>query len=171
MTHDQKVVATGAVCGVTAMIVALVVLYSLWPLPVGLATASDRLVYVVQANAIAVLPLLIAVTVVGNNRFLSEAIDSTLNKENLATLINGRVADNTLQQYVLFVAATFALSVNLPPDQMRIVPAAVVVFVVARFAFWVGYRIAPLYRAFGMAATAYLNVGLLGYAFWRMLAR
>ena len=171
MTHDQKVVAIGAACGVATMIVAMVAIFSLWPLPTGLATASDRLVYAVQADAVAVLPLLIAVMVVGNNRFMSEAIDPTLNKESLATLINGRVADNTLQQYALFAAGTLALSVNLPPDQMRIVPAAVVVFVVARFAFWVGYRIAPLYRAFGMAATAYLNVGLLGYAFWQTLAR
>jgi hypothetical protein len=28
----------------------------------------------------------------------------------------------------------------------------------------------PLYRAFGMAATGYLNVGLLAFALWRALA-
>src|SRR5262245_44046392 len=169
MTRDQKVVAVGAASGVLAMIVSMTILYAVWPLPGGLATASDRLVYTVQADAIAAIPLLIAVIAVGNNRFLSEAIDPTLGKESLTTLINGRVADNTLQQYVLFVAGTLALCPNLAPEQMRIVPAAVVVFVAARFAFWLGYRIAPLYRAFGMAATMYLNIGLLGYAFWKMM--
>jgi hypothetical protein len=38
---------------------------------------------------------------------------------------------------------------------------------VARMAFWIGYRIDPLYRAFGMGATGYLNVGLLAFAMWK----
>jgi hypothetical protein len=50
---------------------------------------------------------------------------------------------------------------------MRVIPAAALVFVVARIAFWVGYRIHPLYRAFGMAATGYLNVGILACALRR----
>ena len=33
-----------------------------------------------------------------------------------------------------------------------------------RFAFWIGYRIDPLYRAFGFAATMWLNLLLLGAA-------
>jgi len=52
---------------------------------------------------------------------------------------------------------------------MRIIPAAVIVFVTARIAFWIGYRIHPLYRAFGMAATGYLNVGLVGFALWKAI--
>lgn len=101
---------------------------------------------------------------------MSEAIDPTLNKEDLATQINGRVVENTLQQLVLFVLGTLALSVGLAPEQMGIIPAAVIVFVIARIAFWIGYRVHPLYRAFGMAATGYLNVGLLGFAIARMFA-
>ena len=46
---------------------------------------------------------------------------------------------------------------------MRLIPAATIVFIVVRLAFWIGYRIHPLYRAFGMAATGYLNVGLLAF--------
>jgi hypothetical protein len=85
----------------------------------------------------------------------------------VATQINGRVVENTLQQFVLFLVSTTALSVNLTAAQMRIIPAAAIVFIVARTAFWVGYRIHPLYRAFGMAATGYLNVGLLAFALWK----
>ena len=44
-------------------------------------------------------------------------------------------------------------------------------FVAARIAFWVGYRIHPLYRAAGFAATAYLNIGLIGAALWLGAAR
>jgi hypothetical protein len=170
MTRDQKIVAVGAASGVGAMIIAITGIYQLWPVNPSLTDASSRLVFAAQASAFAVIPLLIGVMVVGNSRFLSEAIDPTLRKEDLATQINGRVVENTLQQFVLFLVGTTALSVNLTAEQMRVVPAAVIVFVIARVAFWIGYRIHPLYRAFGMAATGYLNVGLLGFALWRAFA-
>jgi uncharacterized MAPEG superfamily protein len=68
------------------------------------------------------------------------------------------------------LVGTLALSVNLTGQQMGVIPAATVVFVIARIAFWVGYRIHPLHRAFGMAATGYLNVGILLFAFWKFLS-
>ena len=70
---------------------------------------------------------------------------------------------------MLFVIGTLALSVSLPPGQMRVIAAVTIVFIVARFAFWIGYRIHPLYRAFGMAATMYLNIGILAWAGWNIL--
>ena len=167
MTRDQKIVGIGAASGVTAMIAAMAGIYQLWPSSPSLVDISSRLAYALQANAFAVIPLLTAIMFVGNNRFLSEAIDPTLQKEDATTQINGRVVENTLQQFVLFLIATTALSVNLTTAQMRIIPAATIIFVAARAAFWVGYRIHPLYRAFGMAATGYLNVGLLGFALWK----
>jgi hypothetical protein len=167
MTRDQKIVGIGAASGVAAMIVAIAGTYQLWPSSPSLVDISSRLAYAVQANAFAVIPLLAGIITVGNNRFLSEAIDPTLRKEDAATQINGRVVDNTLQQFVLFLVATTALSVNLTAAEMRIIPGATIVFVAARLAFWVGYRIHPLYRAFGMAATAYLNIGLLALALWK----
>jgi hypothetical protein len=69
----------------------------------------------------------------------------------------------------MFLVGTLGLSVNLTAEQMRAIPAVVIVFIVARIAFWVGYRIHPLYRAFGMAATGYLNVGILAFAIWKTL--
>ena len=170
MTRDQKIVGVGAASGVAAMIIIVTGIYQVWPIDPALADISRRLAFALQANAFAALPLLIGVMAVGNNRFFSEAIDPTLQKEDLATQINGRVADNTLQQFVLFFVATTALSVNLTADTMRIIPAAAIMFIVARAAFWIGYRIQPLYRAPGMAATGYLNVGLLGFALWKALA-
>jgi hypothetical protein len=75
-----------------------------------------------------------------------------------------------LQQFVLFLVATMALSVNATSTEMSLIPAATIVFVCARMVFWIGYRIHPLYRAFGMGATAYLNVGLLAFAIWKVTA-
>src|SRR5262245_4083183 len=170
MRKEQNVVAVGAATGVISMMVGVFAIYRAWPTSAGLTAAADRVVYTLQWEAIAALPLLVAVIAVGNNRFLSEAIDPTRNKEDLATQINGRVVENTLQQLMLFVLSTLALSVGLGPEQMGVIPAAVIVFVLARIAFWIGYRVHPLYRAFGMAATGYLNVGLIAFAIAKLFA-
>ena len=77
MTSDQKIVAIGAASGVAAMFTAVLVLYQLWPTNPRLGDVSSRLAYALQANVFAVLPLLIGIMVVGNDRFLSEAIDPT----------------------------------------------------------------------------------------------
>jgi hypothetical protein len=169
MTKDQKIVGFGAACGVISMVASVAVISRSLPINSGLIDVGTRLAYTLQMNAFAILPLLIGIIVVSNDRFLSEAIDPTLHKESVSTQINGRVVDNTLQQSMLFLVGTLALSVNLTGAQMRVIPAVTVVFVVARIAFWIGYRIRPLYRAFGMAATAYLNAGILAFAFWNFL--
>jgi hypothetical protein len=49
---------------------------------------------------------------------------------------------------------------------MPVIGAAAITFFVMRIAFWIGYRIDPLYRAFGFSSTAYLNAGLLVWALW-----
>ena len=141
-------------------------LYRALPAPVGVEAVADRIGYALRWNALAALPLLAMLAAVGNARFLGEAIDPTLGKEDARMEINGRVADNTLQQFVLFVAGSLALAVALPDARVPIVGAAAIVFVLMRIAFWIGYRIRPVYRAFGFAATAYLNVGLLAAALY-----
>ena len=170
MTKDQRIVALGASSGVASMLAAMFAIYHLWPVPAGLVDAGDRIAFALKGLAFAVLPLVFMIVAVGNERFLSEAIDPTLGKDSSRMEINGRVTENTMQQFVLFAVALLALAASVPAEQMRIVPAAVIVFVVARTAFWIGYRIHPLYRAFGFASTLYLNAGLLVYALWRCLA-
>jgi hypothetical protein len=100
---------------------------------------------------------------VANARFLSDAIDPTRNAESATMKIDGRVVDNTLQQNFVFALASLAVSTILPPRYLQMVLACAIVFVVARFLFWFGYRLNPLYRAPGMSATAYLNLGMILY--------
>jgi len=170
MTRDQRIVAIGSASGIAAMVAAMIGLYHVLPVRTDLGGIADRLGFALQADLIAALPLLVAIISVANARFLSEAIDPTLQRESQAMVINGRVADNSLQQLVLFLVSTAALSTTLASEQMRAILAAAIVFFAARFAFWIGYRIHPRYRAFGMGATIYLNMGLLGYALWRGVA-
>ena len=119
MTPEQKTVAGGAAAGVLAMAISMFGLYHLWPNVPGLDDTIGRLSYALKAGAFAVLPLLAAVIAVANNRFLSEAIDPLRNKESRSARINGRVVENTLQQYVLFLIGTLALSVNLTAEHAR----------------------------------------------------
>ncbi|HYE27495.1 MAG TPA: MAPEG family protein [Allosphingosinicella sp.] len=166
MTRDQKIVAVGAASGIAAMTVAMWLLSTRLPAPYGVETLADRLAYAARWLAFAALPLFAMVAAVGNARFLGEAIDPTRGAEDARTVVNGRVADNTTQQLLLFAAGLLGLAASLPPGQMGVIRAAAIVFVAARIAFWVGYRIHPLHRAPGFAATAYLNLGLLVAAVW-----
>ena len=80
--------------------------------------------------------------------------------------IDARVAGNTLEQFAIFLVATLALAAAAEGNAVKIVGAAAITFVLMRFAFWIGYRIKPVYRAFGFASTAYMNLGLLIAAIW-----
>jgi hypothetical protein len=166
MTKDQKAVAIGAASGIATMLIALVILSNLITGISADATAGERLAYAVQWIALATLPLVLAIGSVGNARFSSEAINPLAGKENPATAVNCRVVGNTVEQFLLFSAASLAVAAGARGDQLGVAAAAAIVFVVARLAFWIGYRIWPVYRAAGFASTFYLNIVLLGYALW-----
>ena len=68
------------------------------------------------------------------------------------------------------LALLVALAASLPPTQLKVIGAASIVFTIARFVFWIGYRIDPLYRAPGFSATAYLNLGMLLGTAWLALS-
>ena len=108
--------------------------------------------------------------VVANARFLSDAIDPTCNAESHDVDIDGRVADNTLQQGFVFALAPLALSTLVPLGYLQVVWACAIWFVVARCLFWVGYRTNPLCRAPGMSRTMYMNIFIILYFLYRIAA-
>ena len=166
MRREQKIVIAGALTGIVVMVAALVLLPGFMAaLPIN-ADAGERLAYAARWNALAALPLFVVIVSIGNARFTSEAIDPTAGKESRTMIIDGRVTDNTVQQYLLFVAATFAVAASARGDEVGVIAAAALIFVVMRLAFWIGYRVNPLYRAFGMSSIAYLNLILFGIAAW-----
>lgn len=165
MTSDQKLVVAGALSGIAAMGASLWLLFHLLPADEA-PSLADRIGYALRWNAVAAVPLFAMLMAVGNARFASEAIDPTLGRESRKLSIDVRVAGNTVEQLLLFFIATLALSAAVDGPQVKIVAAAAITFVIMRLAFWAGYRIRPVYRAFGFAATAYLNAGLLVAAIW-----
>lgn len=171
MKTEQEIVAVGAASGIAAMALGVWLLATALPAPEIADTLAARLAYALQANVVAIVPLFIMFITVGNSRFLSEAIDPTRGAESRSMEIDGRVADNTLQQSFVFVVVTLALSTIVPLQHLQVVWACVIVFVVARAAFWIGYRLNPLYRAPGMSATGYMNLGMILYVLYHLFAR
>jgi hypothetical protein len=170
MKPEQKIVAVGAASGVVLMVIGVWALTNLLPQPAISDTIAERLAYALKANLVAVAPLFVMIITVANSRFLSDAIDPTRRAESRTMQIDGRVVDNTLQQNFVFAVTSLALSTFVPLHSLQVVWACAIVFIVARCAFWFGYRINPLYRAPGMSATAYLNLGMILYGFYSVLA-
>lgn len=162
MRREQKVVAVGAASGVAGMALSVWALTLVLP-PPGIETVAERLAYALQINVVALVPFFAMLITIGNSRFLSDAIDPTLRAETALQQIDGRVADNTLQQNFVFAIASLALSTVVDGRHLQVIWACTIVFMVARLLFWFGYRMHPLLRAPGMSATAYLNLGMILY--------
>ncbi len=124
------------------------------------AAGTDPVAYALRWLPLAA--LLLAATIVGDRQRPRDGPGDPTRppaNEDQAMRVNIRVADNTLQQFALFAAGALGLAASLDGPEVRIVGAAAIVFVIARIAFWIGYRIHPLYRAAGFSSTAYLNFG------------
>src|SRR3954468_22256950 len=169
MNRDQKIVAIGAASGIALMVLGVWLLTLALPSPRIPDNPVDRLAYALKANVVALLPLFVIIITVANSRFLSAAIDPARKAESPSMQIDGRVADNTLQQNFVFAVTTLALSTLVPIGALQIVWACTIVFIIARVGFWIGYRVDPFYRAPGMSATGYLNLGMILYVLYRLL--
>jgi hypothetical protein len=115
----------------------------LLPEPIAGNSIGERITYALGANVFALIPFFIMLITVGNERFLSKAIDPTRHAEDANIEINGRVADNTLQQNFVFAVASLALATVVPFEYIQVVWASAIWFVIARFMFWYGYHIHP----------------------------
>src|SRR6476659_7478778 len=127
MKKEQKIVAAGAATGVLTMAVSVWILTRLLPAPAIGDAPGERLAYALLANVIALVPFFIMLITVSNARFLSEAIDPTRRAESRSLEIDGRVADNTLQQNFVFAVASLALSTVVPLGYLQIVWACTIV--------------------------------------------
>ena len=170
MTKDQKTVAIGAVSGIAGMVLLVWLISTYMPQPEVIDAPGNRLACAVRWSVVAVLPLFAMLVAVGNARFLSEAIDPTLGKESQKMVVDGRVADNTLQQFLCFLVGITALSVSVPIGWISVIPAVAITFVICRLVFWIGYRIHPLYRAPGFSSTAYMNLFMYIAVLWLRLS-
>jgi uncharacterized MAPEG superfamily protein len=129
---------------------------------------ADRLAFAFQWQVWGGLVLLAMIGLIAGARPTSaDIIDGNDRAERLAVQV--RIQRNTLEQLVLMVLAHVALSTLLPPDQLTLIPTLVLLFVIARIVYWIGYTINPVFRTLGFVATFYPNIFALGYAAFLLL--
>jgi uncharacterized MAPEG superfamily protein len=114
--------------------------------------------------------LLAGVQTVSTSRFLTPAIDPLAGREGPVLRVAIRFLANTLEQFVLFLAATLALATWLSPPQLNVIAAMAIVFLIGRALFFAGYLKAPPLRAAGMVMTGLPIIVALAFDLWRLAA-
>jgi hypothetical protein len=153
--------------GMAAIAVAVVVGVALWfaivrlmPPLAGMEALSARMLVALKCCAIAALFCLAAgVEAVAHERLQSAAFDPLAGNVTRRLRINLQYLQNTLEQFVVFAAGLFGLAAySETGGAMRAVIATTVVWILFRFAFWIGYHRSAATR--GMGAPG-MMVGLL----------
>jgi hypothetical protein len=132
--------------------------------------AQSRLGYALTWLLLPGLTLLIGIIGAARRGFYRDAIDGTRTPANAALEINLRYNQNTVEQVLLAAIAWGGLALRLPHDMLYVIPAMAVLFFVGRIAFFIGYLVYPMARAFGMVLTAVPTLLAYGWLTWRLVA-
>jgi hypothetical protein len=171
MKKDAEIASFGAVSGIAAMAAAIwVITTRVLPAPIMANTASERFSYVLGAELFALAPLALMFLALGNSRFVKKLILPKREMKSTSIRTDAAVIGNTLQQNFIFLVALLALAAVVPLPYVQSVWSCAIVFVGARCAFWLGSRVDPLYRAPGLSATVYLNIGIILFVLVRLAA-
>lgn len=119
----------------------------------GMESLAARMVFALKCVCIAVLFCLVAgIEAVAHERLVSPAFDPLAGFETRRLRVNQRYLQNTLEQIVVFAAGLFGLAAYCADGKaMRAVAASTVVWILARFTFWIGYHRSAAGRGLGMA--------------------
>ena len=135
-------------------------IYRLLPPLEGMEDVSARLLIALKCLAIATLFTLVAgVEAVAHERLQSSAFDPLAGHQTRRLQVNLRFLQNTLEQIVIFGVGLFGLAAYLASgDAMRALPATTIVWLLNRFAFWIGYHRSAAMRGLGAPSMA---IGLI----------
>ncbi|MEO9462528.1 MAG: hypothetical protein ABJ242_07325 [Marinomonas sp.] len=131
------------------------------------STAFEALAF---ALLLGVLPLFAGIGNAARLRHFTSNIDGSAPVSGSALDVTLRFVTNTAEQLILFSIASFGAATFAPTEAAICLPVMGLWFVIARTAFFIGYRITPLARAFGFAATFHPIIALGGYALFSALA-
>jgi hypothetical protein len=156
--------------GIVYIAIGAIVAVAIWyaintyapPVP-GMDTLAARMLFTLKCYGAAVLfTLVLGVEAVAHERLVTPAFDPLAGFETRRMRVNQRYLQNTLEQTVVFGAALFGLAAWCPTDTaMRAVEAATAVWVLARWAFWIGYHISAAGRGLGAAGMALAMILLI----------
>jgi hypothetical protein len=160
---------------VVGMAAAVPIAIALWRatfrfLPPGVVErgAADPVRFALGWTAVAVLLCLVAgVEAVAHRRLFTAAIDPLAGADPPAMKIDQRYLQQTLEQLVVFAAGLFGLAAFAAPDTAaRAIAATAIVWILSRWAFWIGYRRASRFRAPGLVGMVQ-GILVLLWVVWR----
>lgn len=136
-----------------------------WYAPAPLASdgLAPRMLFTLECCCAAVLFCLVTgVEAIAHERLSSPAFDPLSGFETPRLRVNQRYLQNTLEQTAVFIPALFGLAAYSPSAaSMRSVEATTVVWILARFAFWLGYHRSAAMRGLGAPGMAMTMIVLL----------
>ena len=120
------------------------------------AMLADRIAFALKWDLLIFIWLAGSVGAVSRKRFWSPADrqGSAYSEPSPALAIRRANLQNTLEQTVLAFAAHLVLATLLRDRELVLIPLLVIIFIVGRVTFVIGYARSPISRAFGMAVTA-----------------
>ena len=96
---------------------------------------------------------------IAHERLQSAAFDPLAGDKTRRLQVNLRYLQNTLEQLIVFAVGLFGLAAYLSgAEAMRVVVATTIVWVLNRFAFWIGYHRSAAMRGLGAPS---MIIGLL----------
>ena len=156
--------------GMVAFAVSVAISIALWdavirvlPPLAGMDTVGARMVVALKCLAVATLFCLVTgVEAIAHERLQSNAFDPLAGHETARLRVNLRYLQNTLEQTVVFAVALFGLALYRESGEaMRAVVAATVIWILNRFAFWIGYHHSAAMRGLGAPSMAVSLIMLL----------
>jgi hypothetical protein len=150
-----------------ALLLWLAIAYLVSPLA-GMDSLAGRMLFTLKCCCVAVLFCLVTgVEAVAHERLFSPAFDPLSGFETRRLRVNQRYLQNTLEQILVFAVGLFGLAAYSPDGSaMRAVLATTSVWILARFAFWIGYHRSAAMRGLGAPGMA-LSMIVLLYVVWR----
>jgi hypothetical protein len=150
-----------------AIAASFVVTVALWFLLLRFLPApatTDPLSTALACAAIAaLLTLVMGVESIAHERLVTPAIDPLAGFETRRMRVNARYLSNTVEQFIVFAVGLLALS-HYGPARLLVIVS--IVWIVARWAFWIGYHFSPLLRGLGAPGMLQSMIVLL-YVAWR----
>lgn len=156
--------------GMAAIAVSMAITLVLWfalmrflP-PLGrMEDIGARMLVALKCLVVATLFAFVAgVEAVAHERLQSAAFDPLAGHQTKRLQVNLRYLQNTLEQTLIFAVALFGLAAYMTSGEaMRAVPAVTVIWVVNRYAFWIGYHRSAAMRGLGAPSMAVSLIVLL----------
>jgi hypothetical protein len=163
----QRRAGIGAIAIAAAIAVALWIAVARFTAPLaGMESLAARMVFTLKCCCVAALFSLVAgVEAVAHERLSSPAFDPLAGFETARLRVNLRYLQNTLEQFVVFAVGLFGLAAySAGGGAMRAVTATTLVWVLARFAFWIGYHRSAAMRGLGVPGMAQSMIVLVWVA-------